>query len=1035
MKINNNLKKYVLSAVLVLALLAGAAVWAEEAQVSDAATLTVTSGGNSGPGTLRNVIGGAANGDVIVFAPGVTTVTLISEIPFSQTNITIDGGSGVTITKNASLNFRLLTSAATTGTLTLKNLTIENGRAIGTYGAGEGGGVYGRNITLENCTFQNNTASYAGGGLCSSGIVNITDCTFTNNHTIDDYGQGGGGVCVYNPGTATMTNCTFIGNSTAWDGGAAYAYYATITDCTFIDNAAKQDGGALHMYSSAVVTNCVFTGNTVMDDAGGAVYVEVGATITDCTFTDNTAPRGGAVCLNRDNNFMINCTLSGNTATNSTSGTVHIGEIGTNRAGLFHCTVTDNFGMGIYANTASTAYLYNCILIGNTLSQIGGSGTVNTSFGNLVQGMNIPGSSSLVTYEGAFGTSAFDPVAGVHMVLSNGPAARNAVKIGAGDISTAFTLARRNLAVTLLERDQTGELRPSPLVTYGAVESKNSSTTITASPASPQPYGTPVTITAQVSSSIGTPVGTVEFFDGTVSLGTAVLSDGSASIFVSDLPIGTRSLTAIYGGSDISHFGSKSSAAAYVVIEAATLTLTAKPSSSGTFEYRIGSGTWNAYSLPLIFVKGATVEIRTIGAGMDFSHWESNTAAVPASFSSAVASNTFVMNDDYDLTAVFFNASVPGSGYTLELGSVGTGDIDLTVGGMTETVTVPFSHGFAAGTSVTVAASAVSPWQFSNWSVSGTIPASFSALSQTNAFAMDDDLGLTAVFFDRLAPGSYYVLRINVTGAGSIGLMAGGTTEAIAVPFSHDFAAGTSVTATASATLPWAFSDWRTTGAVPALFSRTSAPNTFAVNADYNLTASFYNTADVGSESSLIIVGGSVVKTYGDPKFTLVVKGGPVGIVKWISNHPELVEVDPSTGEVTIKGATNNTLVSITATKSGLSTSITVTVNKKPVTVTADDKTKRAGEADPLLTYTVSPAPLARDVLGGSLKHNGKGPGTYDIVEDAFFAVDPNYEVTFVKGTMTITDDGIPWLWIIILIVVILAALIAILWYRRRHKN
>jgi hypothetical protein len=148
------------------------------------------------------------------------------------------------------------------------------------------------------------------------------------------------------------------------------------------------------------------------------------------------------------------------------------------------------------------------------------------------------------------------------------------------------------------------------------------------------------------------------------------------------------------------------------------------------------------------------------------------------------------------------------------------------------------------------------------------------------------------------------------------------------------------------------------------------------------------------------------------------------------------VEVDFNTGELTIRGATNGTIVTITATKANATASITVTVNKKPVTVTVDDKTKRVGEADPPLTYKVSPALLNNDVLMGSIKYTGSGPGVYDIVEDLPFSIDINYSVTFVKGTMTITaGDQMLWLWILIAAAVIIGGLIAVTAVVRRGKK
>ena len=64
--------------------------------------LTVLNGSDCGPGSLREAIVNAKNGDTIIFAPSVKRVTLTSgEISIDKPNITIDGKGAVTITKNA----------------------------------------------------------------------------------------------------------------------------------------------------------------------------------------------------------------------------------------------------------------------------------------------------------------------------------------------------------------------------------------------------------------------------------------------------------------------------------------------------------------------------------------------------------------------------------------------------------------------------------------------------------------------------------------------------------------------------------------------------------------------------------------------------------------------------------------------------------------------------------------------------------------------------------------------------------------------
>jgi hypothetical protein len=83
------------------------------------------------------------------------------------------------------------------------------------------------------------------------------------------------------------------------------------------------------------------------------------------------------------------------------------------------------------------------------------------------------------------------------------------------------------------------------------------STTITlTSDANPSKAGRPVTFTTAVSPSTAT--GTVEFFDGSTSLVTVVLSSSQASLSTASLSGGRHSITAVYGGD--ANFASSTSA-------------------------------------------------------------------------------------------------------------------------------------------------------------------------------------------------------------------------------------------------------------------------------------------------------------------------------------------------------------------------------------------------------------------------------------------------------------------------------------------
>ena len=81
------------------------------------------------------------------------------------------------------------------------------------------------------------------------------------------------------------------------------------------------------------------------------------------------------------------------------------------------------------------------------------------------------------------------------------------------------------------------------------------------------------------------------------------------------------------------------------------------------------------------------------------------------------------------------------------------------------------------------------------------------------------------------------------------------------------------------------------------------------------------------------------------------------------------------------------------------------TITPRPVTVTADAKSKVAGEPDPTLTYQITAGSLAfDDVFSGALtREPGEAVGTYAILQGTL-ALNSNYTLTYVGANLTITD-------------------------------
>jgi hypothetical protein len=80
-----------------------------------------------------------------------------------------------------------------------------------------------------------------------------------------------------------------------------------------------------------------------------------------------------------------------------------------------------------------------------------------------------------------------------------------------------------------------------------------------------------------------------------------------------------------------------------------------------------------------------------------------------------------------------------------------------------------------------------------------------------------------------------------------------------------------------------------------------------------------------------------------------------------------------------------------------------LTINPKPITVTADAQEKVYGEDDPSLTFKVVPSLVTGDSFSGTLTRTGdQGVGIY-IIQQGTLTAGSNYMITFVPENFTIT--------------------------------
>ena len=182
--------------------------------VMTAATFTVTSKKDSGPGSLRQAILDAnANpgADTVDFAVTGTITLTSGELAITDA-LTIIGPSAGTLTINGNYASRIFDVESTN--VSISGLIITNGVAdASAVGGSLGGGIRnaGGTLTLSNVTLSNNvvfggSSGGDGGGIANvlNGTVSASNVTLTRNVATGSCSPGlGGGV--YNDATSTLS--------------------------------------------------------------------------------------------------------------------------------------------------------------------------------------------------------------------------------------------------------------------------------------------------------------------------------------------------------------------------------------------------------------------------------------------------------------------------------------------------------------------------------------------------------------------------------------------------------------------------------------------------------------------------------------------------------------------------------------------------------------------------------------------------------------------------------------------------------------
>jgi hypothetical protein len=417
-----------------------------------AATITVTNTNDSGPGSLRQALANANNGDTINFSvTGTITLTsgglpVIKNVTISgpgADQLSIDGNQalfvfGIFPARTVSISGLSIRNAQVgvynnQGTLSVSNCVLSGNSSAGLDNdAGQGSG--GASMTVANSTISNAQVGISN----NQGTVSVINCVLSGNSFAGLYNYAAGG----SDGASMTVANSIISNNAGegainWlpsDGGGCACM--TITDSVVSNNTDGifNIGDAFPGAASLTVVN-----SNVSDNNHGGIsnqgFGSATATIVSTTVSGNLA---GGVLVSAGGVTITNSTISGN----STYGGIRARSFFLSAANLSvaNSTISGNSagdsGGGIYANALGDFSIVNSTISGNSAGTSGGgiynfASSLNVANSTITG--NSAGSGGGIYNDGQFGVSLVEIS---NTILNAGALGANIVNNNGGTVTS-----------------------------------------------------------------------------------------------------------------------------------------------------------------------------------------------------------------------------------------------------------------------------------------------------------------------------------------------------------------------------------------------------------------------------------------------------------------------------------------------------------------------------------------------------------------------------------------------------------------------